>query len=86
MFLNFACIHLKFRIADNRSNDFIFEVGLPMSKFHVGPTKKWTSDLDSPQKVMPTIQNFTYIWELWNCFYGHFKILVFGKKKTFEFA
>ena len=32
--------------------DCILEVGLPMSKFQVDPTK-WTSDLDSPLKVMP---------------------------------
>ena len=24
-----------------------------ISKFQVGPTRKWTSELDSPQKVMP---------------------------------
>ena len=31
----------------------ILKVGLPMSKFQVDPTKKWTSDLDSPKTVMP---------------------------------
>ena len=29
----------------------ILEVGLPMSKFQVDPTKKWTSDLDSPSEI-----------------------------------
>ena len=32
---------------------FILEVGLPLSKFQVDPTKKWTSNLDSPLKVIP---------------------------------
>ena len=35
------------------SKNVILEVGLPMSTFQVDPTKKWTSDLDSPLKVMP---------------------------------
>ena len=30
----------------------ILKVGLPMSKFHADPTKKSTSGLDSPLKVM----------------------------------
>ena len=31
----------------------ILEFGLPMSKFKVYPTKKWTLDFDCPLEVMP---------------------------------
>ena len=31
----------------------IEEVGLPMSKFQVDPTKKLTLDVDSPYEFMP---------------------------------
>ena len=33
------------------------KVGLPISKLHIDPTKKWTSDLNSLVKVISKIQN-----------------------------
>ena len=55
------------------------KVGLQVLKLQVDSTKKRTSDLESPLKVRPKYKILGQK-ELCNCFYGHLKIGVFGKK------